>query len=555
MASFLEALSVSSPMKSLIQDKTVLIIDDMPDARQTLRNMLSVCDLKKIKESGNATEAAKVLENHKIDIVLSDYNLGPGRDGQQLYEELMERRLVNESTIYLMITGERSYESVVRAAELAPDDYVLKPFTPAIIYSRIERAFIKKSSLLPVIERMLESKWEEAVAECDRQLTDTPKPKYPLELFRMKGECLLELNRLDDAQTLYEQILASYKLAWADYGIARIARKRGKLLLAATRLQHVVEDAPYFIKARDELAEVYEELGDLEKASQVLEKANEVSPNNVRRQKKLAKAAFLTGKLALAEKVLNNIVENCRFSISHDPSDYSLLSKAMSLQGKSEAAFEKLNEAVKFFGESSQTKVTKLAGQANLYFGANQRDKSFAAFSKAKDTYEKEEPELAEQVLMDLAEISVKHGDVEFCNRLLEKLPKGDAFSGLAQAKMIMAMFERAGRSDLAEGLVSAGKKEVLALNDQAVMSARNKNYDEALPIIRKAAQAVPDDLKVLGNMVKVLMAMVRDRGWSEALNTEILEGMDMVELISPDMEKELRGIYEKLLRSIKPGA
>lgn len=553
MATFLDQFAASSVLKSSIQNKTVLIIDDMPDARLTLRNMLSVCDLKKIKEAGTASEAVKILESHKIEIVLSDYNLGPGRDGQQLYEELMERKLVTEATIYIMITGERSYESVVRAAELAPDDYVLKPFTPAIIYARIERAFIKKSSMLPIIEFMLEGKWEEAIAECDSQLSATPKPKYPLELFRMKGECLLELERGDDARGLFEQILAVYNLPWASYGLARVERKRGKLQLASSMLEKIVVDAPYYIKARDELAEVYEELGDLEKSERVLEKANEISPNNVKRQKKLAKTAFLTGKLELAEKVLNNIVDNCKFSISHDPSDYSLLSKALSLQGKTEAGFAKLNDAVKFFGETGVTKITKLAGQANLYFGSNQKAKSFDAFSKAKEVYLESEPELVEQVLMDLAEIAVKHGDVEFCNKLLDKLPKGDAFNGLANAKMIMAMFDRAGRPDLSEGLVAAGKKEVLDLNNKAVLAARNKDYDDALPVIRKAAQAMPDDLMILGNMIKVLMAMIRDRGWSAELDAEIQHSLEIVKPISADTEMELRSFYNKLMQSVKP--
>jgi DNA-binding response OmpR family regulator len=59
--------------------------------------------------------------------VLCDYNLGDGMDGQ----ELLERRKTGTlplSTIWIMITGERKYERVVAAAEMAPDDYILKPF-------------------------------------------------------------------------------------------------------------------------------------------------------------------------------------------------------------------------------------------------------------------------------------------------------------------------------------------------------------------------------------------------------------------------------------------
>lgn len=554
MASIFEDGTISQLLKNSLQETSILLIDDRPEARMVLRNMLSVCELKRIKEAGSAMEAVKVLENLKADIVLSDYNLGDSRDGQQLYEELMERKLVSEATVYIMITGERTYERVVRAAELAPDDYILKPFTPAILYSRIERAFIKKTSLLPVLERMAASDWEGAIQECDKQLLN--KPKHPLELFRLKGEALLALGKLDDAEALYLQVLASYKLPWADYGRARIARMRGKLLLAVSKLEEIIEDAPYFIKAHDELADVYEEMGDIEKAEKVLEKANEVSPNSVKRQKKLAKAAFFVGKLGLAENVLNNIVDKCKFSMSHDASDYALLGKTLAQQGKAEEGLSTLSAAVKFFGASDVTTITQMSGQANLYFGANQFDKARNSFNRAKALYEDKEPKLPEQILMDLAESAVRHNDIAFCNKLLALLPKGDAFSGLAQARMIAAMFDRAGRTDLAENLVAASKQEVTTLNNAAVLAAREKKYDEAMPTIRRAAQALPEDLRVVSNMVKVLMAMVRDQGYSEELNKEVLEGLEGLHLISESTEKELRDFYSKLCKAIgAPGA
>ena len=161
-----EALSANPHvLREVLQEKSILIIDDIPEARRILRTMLSLCDLKKIRDASNAQDAVRLLEAGKVDIVLSDYNLGDARDGQQLYEDLIERKLVDESVIYMMITGERTYERVVRAAELAPDDYILKPFTPSIIYSRLERAYLKKAKVQGIIEDML--KETAAPSRCD----------------------------------------------------------------------------------------------------------------------------------------------------------------------------------------------------------------------------------------------------------------------------------------------------------------------------------------------------------------------------------------------------
>lgn len=51
----------------------------------------------------------------------------------------------------MMVTGEQSYEQVVSAVELVPDDYIIKPFSPDKLLLRLERIVAKKTfcRLLP----------------------------------------------------------------------------------------------------------------------------------------------------------------------------------------------------------------------------------------------------------------------------------------------------------------------------------------------------------------------------------------------------------------------
>jgi DNA-binding response OmpR family regulator len=84
--------------------------------------------------------------------VLCDYNLGDGMDGQELLEALRKTGSLPLSTIWIMITGERKYERVVAAAEMAPDDYILKPFNSNLLLTRMNNAHKRKMYLAPAHE-------------------------------------------------------------------------------------------------------------------------------------------------------------------------------------------------------------------------------------------------------------------------------------------------------------------------------------------------------------------------------------------------------------------
>jgi len=107
----------------------VLIIERSAEARGVLRAMMSDAGVEKIDMVISGQEAIDSLQKHKYHLVLYDYNLGKGKDGQQVLEEARFNKSLGQSTIFIMITAETSIGMVMGAPEYQPDSYLTKPYT------------------------------------------------------------------------------------------------------------------------------------------------------------------------------------------------------------------------------------------------------------------------------------------------------------------------------------------------------------------------------------------------------------------------------------------
>ncbi len=74
---------------------SVLIVDDVREMRTSLRTIARSMGAQEVYEAKSGLEAIELLQAHNMDIVLCDYNLGEGRDGQQVFEEAKEHGILN----------------------------------------------------------------------------------------------------------------------------------------------------------------------------------------------------------------------------------------------------------------------------------------------------------------------------------------------------------------------------------------------------------------------------------------------------------------------------
>jgi DNA-binding NarL/FixJ family response regulator len=127
-----------------------LIIDDFENFRVSMRQILQSFGVDKVETVSNGNAAIQLCTYEHFDVVLCDYNLGAGKNGQHILEELRHRKLLKRSSLFLMVTAETSKEMVMGAREYQPDAYLAKPVNRAMRENRLGSLIAQRYALLPI---------------------------------------------------------------------------------------------------------------------------------------------------------------------------------------------------------------------------------------------------------------------------------------------------------------------------------------------------------------------------------------------------------------------
>jgi two-component system, NtrC family, response regulator HydG len=123
---------------SLNKKKQILVVDDSPDMLEVLqRNLVSAGYA--VFTAPGVTEAAKILQETSLDLVITDYKM-PKFDGLDLVRHVRENF---RDTEIIMITGYPSVDGAVKAVKIGAEAYLPKPFTDEELLSAVNRALDK----------------------------------------------------------------------------------------------------------------------------------------------------------------------------------------------------------------------------------------------------------------------------------------------------------------------------------------------------------------------------------------------------------------------------
>lgn len=281
-----------------------LVVDGNPTSRSILVSHLRDMGVASVVQVGRMGDARRHLENRKFDVVLCEHHFDHEHTtGQDLLDDLRRNQLLPFSTIFIMITAEAAYTKVAEAAESALDGYLLKPHTASSLGERLRQARARKVSLSDIFSAIEAEDFETAAKLC-KQRFET-RGRFWLYAARVGAELLLRLGEYDQAQAMYEAVVAAKTLPWAKLGIARAQLDSGQAAAAVSLLDNLISDDPSYADAYDVLGRAQFELGRFDQALATYKLAAEMTPSSVSRLQNLGMISFYAGDRQQAEKVLD----------------------------------------------------------------------------------------------------------------------------------------------------------------------------------------------------------------------------------------------------------
>jgi CheY-like chemotaxis protein len=299
-------------LDAMLVGKRILAVDDLVESRSAMKKMLIILGADSVDVAMDGDEATEYILHNDYDLVISDYNLGRGRDGQQILEEARFIRRLKATTTFVMLTGENAMDMVMGAIEYEPDDYVTKPFTIDIMRQRLTRILTIKEQLHPINEAIDRQAQDQVLQLCDEYIRTKPKLKNRVE--RIKGRTLMALHKNEEALVLYDNILKEHEITWALLGKATCLFHIGKLDDSKALLEYTIKTHPRYVQCYDLLAKIHLKHKDLKAAQNTLISATHVSPKQVLRQMELGRIAFANKDLVVAEGAFKQSVKLARHS-------------------------------------------------------------------------------------------------------------------------------------------------------------------------------------------------------------------------------------------------
>jgi len=125
-----------------------LIVDDSPTSRKLTMTALRTFGYNDSIEAEDGVQALKILKSHKIDIIITDWNM-PNLNGLELTNIIRNDEGLKHLPIILCTTRGQK-DDIIHAIKSRVNGYIVKPFTPKTL----------KEKLTPVIRKYEEKKQE-----------------------------------------------------------------------------------------------------------------------------------------------------------------------------------------------------------------------------------------------------------------------------------------------------------------------------------------------------------------------------------------------------------
>lgn len=149
----------------MVEDLSIVIVDDMQFSRAVLRSALEKIGYADIRLAGSASETLQMLDQRSADVILADWVM-PEMNGLELTDVIRAKdEATNHYTSIILFTGKEGGEAMLEAFRRGVDDYLTKPVADkelaARVYaagrvSRLQNTLLETSAALKIANQFLE---------------------------------------------------------------------------------------------------------------------------------------------------------------------------------------------------------------------------------------------------------------------------------------------------------------------------------------------------------------------------------------------------------------
>lgn len=516
-------------MHNIFKDMRFLIVDDFVDMRSVLKNMLTSFGVTKIDMVTNGKEAIRIIEQKRYDVILCDYNLGPGRDGQQVLEEIRHRKLIGVGTVFVMVTAENTRVMVMGAVEYEPDSYLTKPFTKNLLGKRLNRLLTKKADLIEIEHAINNLDYDLANRLIDKQLEEKKQNQHILT--RLKAELAILDNEFDQAEVIYRRVLSKREMAWAKLGLGKAMFGKEKYEEAKKVFSDLIVENERFMAAYDWLAKTQQMLDERIEAQKVLQKGVKLSSRAIPRQKALGELALLNGDTRTAEEAFTNAITIGKNSIYKHPSMFANIAQIKAKSGQQDEAERYTREIARNFKDDPEAELyTAITNTLIL----DDETAVKANMKKATKLFNKLGGHTTPQLAVDMAKACSHVGDDIKAKQILQQTASNNHHN----PEVLKGISDTLGDLKLEDdptAFVSRIRKDIVKLNNDGAKLAREGKLVEAMKLFEDAAEGMSANIIVNMNAARTFLMYMEEHGRNDELSVKLEKYLKRAGRIEPD--------------------
>lgn len=516
--------------EALLRASDFLLVEDFEAMRSVLKGQLLRCGAHRVDTAKDGREAAGMLAAKTYGVVMCDYNLGPGKNGQQLLEEARLRGWINPATVWLMITAEKTSTMVSAAAEDAPDEYLLKPITETLLQGRLLKLVERKASLAGIATAMKAGDWKKALKLCEEQIAAGTRSLA--EVLRLQALLHQKLDDWGKAQAVYEGVLQRGPIAWAKLGLAQVRLHAGDLAAARALLQDTVREHPQYLEAYDELAGVLHTQGEGLQQISILERAVNLSPNAAHRQSALGVAALEQGQHELAAKAFTKAIKLTEYSAIETLEPFVGMARLHTEAGAPGEAQKLLATMTRRY-DSHDAQLLAKAETVRAVQATGDKAAAARLAAELVALSADETSDHAAELAVRIAETLIEAQQGDEATRLLQHVTRNNYDDDRLIQRSARA-FERLGLSGSSGELVAAARREATNAMKDGMQLMADGDPQAALESLRSAKISMPRNARVLLNFAAVAMTVLQRHGRSAALEAETLQSITTAQALRP---------------------